>query len=74
MRSWAILGSDGPIVYSKHNIGGKVCNLYSTICFSMCGLSAHGNFFQFTYTPFIAITHHGVYLSMKFGFYKPIKF
>jgi hypothetical protein len=38
MKSWAILGFDGPIVCFKHNIGGKGCNYRFKVFFSMYGV------------------------------------
>jgi len=39
MKSWAILGSDGPIVCSMHNIGGVGCNYrFNNLFFDVWGV------------------------------------
>ncbi len=73
-KSWSILEFDKHIVYSKQNIGDEGCNYKFNYLFLMCGVWLNMGIIQCTYNLFITIAHHWAWLSMKFGFFQPIKF
>jgi len=74
LKSWSILEFDKHIVCSKQNIGGKICNYKLNYLFLMCGVWLNLGIIQCTYNLSITIAHHGAWLSMKFGFFQPVKF
>jgi hypothetical protein len=61
-ESWAILGSDRPLVCPKHNIGGKGCNFGFNNLFFNVLYDIKYKLHQHTYTSSSTITYHGVWL------------
>lgn len=46
----------------------------SRVHFLMCRVYLHVDVLHYTYTSYIVIAHHGVWLLVKFGFWWPIEF
>jgi hypothetical protein len=74
MKSWAILGFDGPIVCFRCNICDKGYNYkFNTLFFGVwCWLSV--GVIQPMYILFVAIVHHGAWVLIKFAIYHSIEF
>jgi hypothetical protein len=70
MKSWAILGFDKPIIYSKHNICGKGCNyrfnsLFLDVwCMSKCGGHSTHLYFIYGHCPSWDLIINGIWVLL----------
>jgi hypothetical protein len=75
MRSWAILGSNKPTFFFRHNIGGMRCNYkFNNLFLGVSNVWLNVGVIWWTYISFTTMAHHGVWALMKFGFCLPTKF
>ncbi len=70
MKSWAILGFDKPIIYSKHNICGKGCNYrFSSLfldvwCMSKCGCHSTHLYLIYGHCPSWGLIINGIWVLL----------